>query len=58
VNWTECEREIRRIIRDVTDDKLDDADLAAIESEIASWIHSNFGLQSDPNAPEETQASP
>jgi hypothetical protein len=51
MNWTECERQIRRIVVDLVKGKLDDADLTAIESEIASWIDGNFGLEPDPNLP-------
>jgi hypothetical protein len=51
MNWTECEKAIHQIVLEAAEDNDLKGDLTAfiaqVESEIASWIHTNFGLEPD-----------
>jgi hypothetical protein len=55
LNWTECEKAIHQIVLEAAEDNGLREDLNAftsqVESELASWIDSNFGLEADPNLP-------
>ena len=57
MNWTECEKELERIIREEvrlnqTDEGfLPEEFVFALSSQIASWIDTNFGLHADQGLP-------
>jgi hypothetical protein len=55
MNWTECEKAIHQIVLEAAGDNVLKGDLSAfiaqVESELASWIDTNFGLEADPNLP-------
>jgi hypothetical protein len=51
MNWTECEKAIHQIVLEAAEDNNLKGDLSAfitqVESEVASWINANFGLEPD-----------
>jgi len=55
MNWSECEKAIHEIlVKSAEGNELKgdfNAFIAQVESEVASWIDTNFGLEPDPNLP-------
>jgi len=55
MNWSECEKAIHEIlVKSAEGNELKgdfNAFIAQVESEVASWIDTNFGLEADLNLP-------
>jgi hypothetical protein len=55
LNWSECEKAIHQILLEAAEGSELKGDfnayIAVVESNVASWIDSNFGLEADPGLP-------